>query len=294
MPRRFYTVDVFAQKKYAGNQLAVVRDCVGLTDAEMQLIAKEMNYNETTFIIREEPESGGFNVRIFTPAEEVPFAGHPTLGTAYVIQQEILRLAVDAVTLNLKVGPITVTFTYRDGKPDVLWMRQIEPEFGETVSHAAMAALLQLSPADLDTRFAPQEVSTGLPFFIVPLRTLDAVRRAAPETKQLLRFVAPYTAKNILVFAPETYEAGNDFNARVFTDYLGIPEDPATGSANGCLAAYLVKHRYLGEPRIRANVEQGYEIKRPSQLRIHAEAQGKSIAIHVGGRVIPVARGELV
>lgn len=294
VPRRFYTVDVFAEKKYAGNQLAVVRDSAGLSDSDMQLIAKEMNYSETTFIIREEPERGGFNVRIFTPAEEVPFAGHPTLGTAFVIQQEILQHQVPAVQLNLKVGPIPVAFTYRDGEPDILWMRQIEPIFGETVPHADMAAVLCLSPADLDPRFPPQEVSTGLPFFIVPLRTLDAVRRAAPATADLLRFVAPYTAKNILVFAPEAYEAGNDFNARVFTDYLGIPEDPATGSANGCLAGYLVKHRYRGDQRLTANVEQGYEIGRPSLLRLAAEARGGSIEIRVGGRVIPVSRGELI
>jgi trans-2,3-dihydro-3-hydroxyanthranilate isomerase len=287
-------VDVFAEKKYAGNQLAVVRDCDGLSDTEMQLIAKEMNYSETTFIIGDEPRHGGFDVRIFTPAEEVPFAGHPTLGTAYIIQQEILRSEVPAVQLNLAVGPITVTFTYHDGKPDVLWMRQIEPTFGETVTHTAMAELLGLLPEDLDTHFVPQKVSTGLPFFIVPLCTLDAVRRARPHAADLLRFVAPYTAKNILVFAPETYEPGHDFNARVFTDYLGIPEDPATGSANGCLAGYLVKHRYRGASKLRANVEQGYEIGRPSLLRLDAEAQGETIAIHVGGRVIPIARGELV
>ena len=294
MSRRFYTVDVFAEKKYAGNQLAVVRDCEGLGTAEMQLIAKEMNYSETTFILRDEPHNGGFDVRIFTPAEEVPFAGHPTLGTAHVIQQEILRSEVPAVQLNLAVGPITVTFTYHDGVPDVLWMRQIEPTFGKTVTHADLAEVLRLSLADFDTRFASQEVSTGLPFFIVPLCTLDAVRRARPHTADLLRFVTPYTAKNILVFAPETYEPGNDFNARVFTDYLGIPEDPATGSANGCLAGYLVKHRYRGASKLRANVEQGYEIGRPSLLRLEAEAHGEAIAIHVGGKVVPVARGELV
>lgn len=294
MSRRFYTVDVFAQKKYAGNQLAVVRDCERLSDTEMQLIAKEMNYSETAFVISEKPSNGGFDVRIFTPAEEVPFAGHPTLGTAYVIQQEILRSEVPAVQLNLAVGPITVTFTYQDGEPDVLWMRQIQPTFGKTVAHVAMAELLGLLPEDFDTHLTPQEVSTGLPFVIVPLRTLDAVRRAKPHAADLLRFVAPYTAKNILVFSPETYEPGHDFNARVFTDYLGIPEDPATGSANGCLAGYLVKHRYRGDQKLTANVEQGYEIGRPSLLRLAAEARGESIEIQVGGRVIPVSRGELI
>jgi len=294
MKARFYTVDVFAEKRFAGNQLAVFRDCQDLSSAEMQLIAKEMNYSESAFIMQDEPIGGGFDVRIFTPSEEVPFAGHPTLGTAYVIQQEILRERVPAVTLNLKVGSITVTFTYSEGQPDVLWMRQMEPVFGRTVPIAAMAELLRLSPADFDATLPVQEVSTGLPFFIVPLRTLDAVRRAAPETRDLLRFVTPFTAKNIMVFSPETYEPAHDFNVRVFTDYLGIPEDPATGSANGCLAGYLVKHRYHGDQKLSANVEQGYEIRRPSLLRLAAEARGESIAIHVGGRVIAVARGELV
>lgn len=110
----------------------------------------------------------------------------------------------------------------------------------------------------------------------------------------MLRFVSAYTAKNVLVFAPETYEESNELNARVFTDYLGITEDPATGSANGCLAGYLVKHRYRGDQKLTAKVEQGYEIGRPSLLRLTAEARGEAIEIHVGGRVIPVAREELV
>ena len=222
-----------------------------------------------------------------------PFAGHPTLGTAFIIQQEIIQQPVEQVVLNLKVGQIPVSFSYNENKPDVLWMKQVEPDFLQTIEPGVMAELLNVNEGDIDTRFPIQEVSTGLPFIIVPLKSLDAVRRSQPETRQLLKFVENYTAKNILVFAPETYSADNQLNARVFTDYLGIPEDPATGSANGCLAGYLVKYCYYGEPKVQARVEQGYEMGRPSLLLLDAQAENGSIQISVGGRVILVAKGEL-
>ena len=133
----FSIVDVFAEAKYAGNELAVVRQAASLSGPEMQKIAREMNFSETTFILKDEASGGGFDVRIFTPRSEMPFAGHPTLGTAFVIQQEILRRQVGEVVLNLKVGPIPVTFTYRGGEPDVLWMRQIPPGFGQTITAGA-------------------------------------------------------------------------------------------------------------------------------------------------------------
>jgi len=127
----FYIVDVFAEEKYAGNQLAVVRDAAVLSNSQMQQIAKEMNYSETTFILSEELREGGYDVRIFTPGAEVPFAGHPTLGTAYVIRQEIIKKPVETVNLNLKVGRIPVTFQDAGEGEDILWMKQIEPTFGE-------------------------------------------------------------------------------------------------------------------------------------------------------------------
>jgi len=292
--RVFYILDVFAEEKYAGNQLAVIRHAAGLSSDEMQLITREMNYSESTFIDSENQKQGGFDVRIFTPGEEVPFAGHPTLGTAFLIQQEILQQPVEKIVLNLKVGQIPVEFSYRDDKPDVLWMTQVEPQFWQTIDKKAMAELLQLNVEDIDDRAPIQEVSTGLPFIIVPLKTLDAVRRARPETRQLLKFVADLKAKNILVFAPETYNSANQLNARVFTDYLGIPEDPATGSANGCLAGYLVKYRYFGDVKVFARVEQGYEMGRPSLLLLDACEENGSIKIRVGGRVVLVAKGELL
>lgn len=294
MPRQLYVLDVFAEKKYAGNQLAVIRDAAGLTADEMLTITREMNYSESTFLLSEVERNGGYDVRIFTPGEEIPFAGHPTLGTAWLIQQEVIKQPVTRVVLNYHVGQIPVDFTYKNGQPDELWMQQIEPEFGPVFEPAAIAAVLGLEPEQIDERFPCQEVSTGLPFVIVPLSDLAAVRACRPSTQALLELLAQSVAKNVLVFAPETYRPENDLNVRVFTDYLGIPEDPATGSANGCLAGYLAKHRYFGSPRVDVRVEQGYEINRESLLLLRSEDSGQGIKVHVGGKVVIVAKGELV
>lgn len=295
MNRRMYILDVFAERKYAGNQLAVIRDAAGLSTEEMQTICREMNYSETTFVLSEQSENGGYPVRIFTPGEEVPFAGHPTLGTAYLIQQEIIRQPVQQVVLNLRVGQIPVSFSYdADGQPGELWMRQVPPTFGRCFGAEQMAAVLGIAPEQVDDRFPIQEVSTGLPFVILPLRDLAAVRQCRTDTRALLRLLADATAKNVLVFAPETYHPGNQLNARVFTDYLGIPEDPATGSANGCLAGYLAKYRYFGSPEVDVRVEQGYEVGRDSLLLLRSRDLGESIEVRVGGKVQLIARGELV
>jgi trans-2,3-dihydro-3-hydroxyanthranilate isomerase len=141
-PLGFFLVDVFAETKYAGNQLAVFRNGHGLSDREMQQLARETNFSETTFILSDEPRDGGFDVRIFTPNEEVPFAGHPTLGTAFVIQQQLIRRPVENVTLNLKVGRIPVRFSYVDAKPDVLWMTQKPPKFGPVFDRSRIARVL--------------------------------------------------------------------------------------------------------------------------------------------------------
>jgi trans-2,3-dihydro-3-hydroxyanthranilate isomerase len=241
----FYIVDVFAEEKYAGNQLAVVRDAAGLSDSDMQNITKEMNYSETTFILSDEQRNGGYNVRIFTPAQEVPFAGHPTLGTAYIIQQEIIKEPVEKIILNLKVGQIPVTFNYTGKEKNVLWMKQIEPTFGQIIGPEQISEVLGIEEKDIDERFPIQEVSTGMFFMIVSLKTLDAVKRAKIDKVKYFRLIEGRQAKAILVFCPETYSKENDLNVRVFVDYFGIPEDPATGSGNGCLAGYLVKHRYF-------------------------------------------------
>ena len=287
MSLTFYIVDVFAEERYAGNQLAVVRGGADLPDETLQKIALEMNYSETTFVLSEEETEGGYDVRIFTPGDEVPFAGHPTLGTAYVIQHEILTSPVERITLNLKAGKIPVTFG------EVLWMRQLQPTFGATLDTALVARSLNLETANLDDRFPVQEVSTGLPALIVPLRDLYALRRCKVDWERYTEVAGP--GKNLYVFCPQSHDDGpGDLSARMFANDLGVPEDPATGSAAGCLAAYLVEHRYLGTDSIDVQVEQGYEIGRPSLLYLQAEKTDNEMSVHVGGKVQMVARGELV
>lgn len=289
----FYIVDVFAEKKYVGNQLAVIREAAGLSDGEMQNITKEMNYSETTFILSDDQRNGGYDVRIFTPAQEVPFAGHPTLGTAYVIQQEIIKELIEKIILNLKVGQIPVTFNYQGKEKNVLRMKQIEPIFGQIIEPEPISQMLGINTSDIDERFPVQEVSTGMFFMIVPLKTLDAVKRAKVARDKYFKLIENMQAKAILVFCPETYFQENDLNVRVFVDYYGIPEDPATGSGNGCLAGYLVKHHYFGKDQIDVRIEQGYEIGRPSLIYLRAQDKGGQIDVSVGGKVVMIARGEL-
>lgn len=294
-PIAFRVVDVFAEAKYAGNQLAVIKDGDGLTDTEMQKIARETNFSETSFITSSRKRLGGHDVRIFTPKEEVPFAGHPTLGTAFIIQQDILKKHVRKIVLNLKVGQVPVTIDYTAGRPDILWMKQVEPTFGKTYSIPSIAEMLNIEEDTIDNRFPIQEVSTGLPHIIVPLRSLDAVKKARINRDIYFNLIREDTAKAIFVFAPETYHKENQINARQFADYYGIPEDPATGSANGCLAAYLAKHQYFGQNKVGlVRVEQGYEIGRPSLLLLRAETKERGIDVWVGGRVIMIAQGTFV
>ena len=283
----FYIVDVFAEEKYAGNQLAVVRGGADLSDEALGKLALEMNYSETSFVLSDEETDGGYDVRIFTPGQEVPFAGHPTLGTAYVIRHEILGEPIEQVTLNLKAGRIPVTFG------DVLWMRQLPPTFGPTLDPAPTALALNIASEDVDDRFPVQEVSTGIPAIIVPLRDLDALGRCKVDWERYLEVAGP--GKNLYVFCPGSHAAGpGNISARMFANDLGVPEDPATGSAAGCLAGYLVEHHYLDTDSIDVRVEQGYEVNRPSLLYLQASREGDATVVHVGGKVQMVATGELI
>lgn len=286
-PITFYIVDVFAEAKYAGNQLAVFRGPV--PEALMQPLAQEMHFSETTFITSETPRDGGYDVRIFTPGEELPFAGHPTLGTAHILRTEVAPEKPDRVALNLKVGQIPV----RLDPAGAYWMQQKPPTFGAQLDPEALAAVLGLDPHEIDTRFPVEEVSTGLPFIIVPLRTLGVLQRARVNRDKYLTLIADTWAKAILVFCPEARSAENQLSVRVFVEAYGIPEDPATGSGNGCLAGYLVQHRYLGQAAVEARAEQGHQVGRPSLLHLRAAANDDGIRVEVGGQAITVAKGEL-
>jgi trans-2,3-dihydro-3-hydroxyanthranilate isomerase len=253
-----------------------------------------MGFSETTFILSDVPREEGYDVRIFTPAAEVPFAGHPTLGTAYIIRREILRQATNRVNLNLKVGQIPVAFEPQPSSEDIPWMTPKEATFHEVFQAREVAPLLRVRIEDIDADFPIETVTTGLPFIFVPLRSLDAVKRAAVVKDQWLDWVKDRQAKMVFLFCRQAVEPGNHIHARMFADYYGIPEDPATGSANSCFAAYLVRHRYFGSDKIDVRVEQGYEIGRPSRIYLRAGRKNDRIEVNVGGKVVAVARGELV
>ncbi len=287
----FHIVDVFAEEKYAGNQLAVFRDDEGLPGELMQRIAKEMNFQESTFITGIDLDNLVFKVRIFTKERELPFAGHPTLGTAYVIQKAIVGRQVEKVTLDLKAGMIPVTFSYLDGEADVLWMKQLNPVFGETHPSGPVAEFLGLEPEDIDTDWPIQEVSTGVPFFMIPLRSRDVVVRTRINREKLAAYTQGTEAKSPLVFCREPVYPENHLKVRMIGS---TGEDPATGSANGCLAGYLAKHRYFGGPKVDVRVEQGYEIGRPSLLYLRSEDRGEEVDVYVGGKNVMVAKGEFI
>ncbi|KAA9400088.1 PhzF family phenazine biosynthesis protein [Haloarcula sp. CBA1130] len=292
MSHPFHIVDVFARERYTGNQLAVVTSANDLHENEMQAIAAEMDYSETTFVTGE-PSDGAWPVRIFTPAAEVPFAGHPTLGTAQVIRDHLAEGQPETVTLDLPVGEVPVEVRGRDGR-ETLWMTQQSPEFGEQLAHADLAAVLGLPADRLDHDWPVAIVSTGLPTIVVPVADRDALEAIELDRDAYDAVTGDREAKNVLAVSRDPRSDDNDLAVRVFAPFYDVLEDPATGSSNGCLAAYLARHEMLGSPAVDARVEQGYEMGRPSLLHLSTAGSGEDITVRVGGSVVPVARGDLL
>jgi trans-2,3-dihydro-3-hydroxyanthranilate isomerase len=291
---RLFIVDVFAEEKYVGNQLAVVTAAESLSQPDMQRIAREMNFSETTFITSDIPRAGGYDVRIFTPTTELPFAGHPTLGTAYVIYHEFAPMLQEQLVLHLKIGQVPVTFESLPGGKETVWMQPPTPVLGAIRSAQNIAEMLGLTPGDIDPRFPLQEVSIGIPFLFVPLNSLAALKRAHVDVDRRLTLLQQgIGAAQLFLFCRETHQPDHDLAARMFFEANGMREDPATGSANVCLGAYLLKHGYFGGDRIDIKVEQGYEISRPSLLLVRAAWQSGEPCVSVGGQVIMTVRGEL-
>jgi trans-2,3-dihydro-3-hydroxyanthranilate isomerase len=300
MPRRFpYSIlDVFAERPLEGNPLAVFHDARDLSDAEMQALARETNLAETTFILpADDPASEhtvGVRVRIFTTAEELPFAGHPTLGTASWLYFHYPTLrGAESITLRLNVGPITVRFQSRE--QDELGvrgiMRQNTPVFGAEHDRTAVAHALGLNTEDLSPDYAPQTVSTGMPFCVVPLRSLEIARRLQISQRDAQAWLSASDAKFFYCIAPaEQHQTpqGPHWHARM--QFYG-GEDPATGSASGCCISWLVKSGLASSGALTV-IEQGVEIHRPSRIEARATQFENGIdEVMVGGRTIPVADG---
>lgn len=282
---KFYIVDCFAEEKYQGNELLVVKTDRPVTDEEQQKIAREINFSETAFILSDKQADGGYDVRIWTPnVGEVPFAGHPTLGTAHVIRHCYEGGGNDSVKLNLKVGQIPVAVT-----EDGMTMSQNPPVFRDIMQKQEIAEVFGISTEDIDEKYPVQWVSTGLEAVIVPLKS----RRALSEIKMDRPAFEKYIERHPKNYCNHLFFVGmgnNTLAARcMMEDYV---EDPATGSANGDLAGYLLKHNWFGIQDIRYTVVQGEDMGRKSILHVHASRKYEDWIIEVGGNCYIVAEGE--
>jgi trans-2,3-dihydro-3-hydroxyanthranilate isomerase len=295
----FVQLDVFTSVPLEGNQLAVFPDARGLSDVEMQALAREMNLSETTFVIPRDAATErekGVRVRIFTVSEELPFAGHPTLGTAMVLRGNVLRgnaprgnSGADQVILDLKVGQIPVRFTTRDGLP-FGQMTQRDPEFGQTHSREDVARAAEISINDIADDVPIQTVSTGNAFAIVPLKSLAVLQKLAPTWSSMQSYLAKSGAKFFYFVSRETLNPEARLQARMIF-YGG--EDPATGSAAGPCVAWAVQHGVIA-PERQELIEQGVEMKRKSKIYVAAGKEDyKIVNIRVGGHAVEVVRGEL-
>jgi trans-2,3-dihydro-3-hydroxyanthranilate isomerase len=287
---QFAQFDVFTSKALEGNSLAVFGDGRGLSDAEMQAIAREMNLSETTFIFpRDEAteKERGVRVRIYTVQEELPFAGHPTLGTAFALRGSS---GANEIRLDLNVGTVPVTFEERSGEPVFGEMQQKDPSFGTVHDRDKISQVTGIPLEDIDPSLPIQTVSTGLPFTILPLRNLEAARRLAINQARTSAYLSTSGGKFLYCVTRETVDPTARLHARMLF-YNG--EDPATGSASGCAAAWMVQHG-VAQPDERVLIEQGIEMKRPSRIFVRASRRNDRVVnVRVGGNVVEVLRGEL-
>jgi trans-2,3-dihydro-3-hydroxyanthranilate isomerase len=283
--------DVFSSRPLEGNSLAVFFDGRGLTDDEMQSIAKEMNLSETTFILPRDSETEreqGVRVRIFTVEEELPFAGHPTLGTAFALRA---HRGGDRIVLALNVGKVPVRFENGPGEPAFGEMTQVDPRFGMSHDRQGVAQALGLTVSDFDDSLPIETVSTGVPFTIAPMKSLVVIQQLKIDIDAAAQYLEQSGGKFFYFVTRETVDREARLHARMLF-YNG--EDPATGSAAGCAAAWMVAHG-VSKPDERVLVEQGLEMKRPSRIFVRASKNDNRVVnVRVGGHSVEILRGKLL
>jgi len=287
-------VDVFAGRPYTGNPLAVVISEQGLSDGHMQRIAAEINYSETTFVCAAPATGGAYPVRMFTPAREVAFAGHPILGMAWVVRQYLAGDDEAQVRLSLAVGEVPVRFEATEDGDEAVWFRAPPMMLGTVRGREEVAAAVGVSAGDIEPDLPCQVVGAGTAALVVPLRALDALKRCRLDLAAFAPLAAAGIPPLVYLFCRETHHAGNDFCARFFFEAHGVREDPAAGNGAAFLGAYLLTHGVIAQSGASVRIEQGYEIRRPSLVRMRARAVGGLHEVEVGGRVIPTLRGELL
>lgn len=284
-------IDVFTDQALAGNALAVCLDGRGLTTEQMQGIARETNLSETTFILRRGAaieHEHGIRVRIFTVSEELPFAGHPTLGTAFVLRGSN---GGSEVKLELNVGLVPVRFEEAAEQPTFGEMTQVDPQFVAEHDREAVARAIGLALEDLDPELPVETVSTGLPYTITPIRSLAVLRDVRIDPNRAVDYLARSGGKFFYFVSRETVDRNARLHARML--FYGN-EDPATGSAAGCTAAWMVAHG-VAQSDERVLIEQGIEMKRPSRIFVRASKTGNRVVnVRVGGNAVEVMRGELI
>jgi len=287
----FLQLDVFSSRPFEGNSLAVFPDGRGLSDLDMQALAREMNLSETTFVLPRDPaieRERGVRVRIFTVQEELPFAGHPTLGTAFALRGST---GAAEVVLDLNAGRVPVRFEDSPGQPVFGEMTQVDPKFGLIHDRETVIRATSLRDGDIDPSRPIQTISTGLPFTIVPLRGLDVIRRLQVDLVRAGEYLKQTGGGQFFYFvARETVDRAARLHARMLF-YGG--EDPATGSAAGCATAWMVAHG-VAQPDERVLIEQGIEMLRPSRIFVRASrVDNRVVNVRVGGNVVEVLRGEV-
>jgi trans-2,3-dihydro-3-hydroxyanthranilate isomerase len=302
--------DVFSSRPLEGNSLAVFLDGRGLTDAEMQALAKEMNLSETTFILPRDSvteRERGVRVRIFTVQEELPFAGHPTLGTAFALRGRgdedrgdktqveenhggEMKNGAAQIVLELNVGKVPVSFEDSSDGPAFGEMTQVNPTFGIQHEREAIARATGLRSEDFDDSLPIETVSTGLPYTVTPLKSLAVMRNLQIEPKRATEYLARTDGRFFYFVTRETVDREARLHARMLF-YNG--EDPATGSAAGCTAAWMVAHG-VAKPDERVLIEQGIEMKRPSRIFVRASrSDNRVVNVRVGGNAVEILRGEV-
>jgi trans-2,3-dihydro-3-hydroxyanthranilate isomerase len=282
--------DVFSCRKLEGNSLAVFFDGRGLTDNEMQAIAREMNLSETTFILPRDAATEreqGIRVRIFTVHEELPFAGHPTLGTAFALRGQ---RGGPQVTIELNVGKVPVHFEDEVGEPAFGEMTQIDPAFLMQHDREAVARATGVSIRDFDESLPIETVSTGVPFTVAPLKSLAAIQNLQVNLDRAAEYLAQSSGKFFYFVTRESVDRCARLHARMLFNNGG---DPATGSAAGCAAAWMVAHG-VAQPDERVMIEQGVEMNRPSRIFVRASRSDNCVVnVRVGGHSVEIMRGEV-
>ena len=297
---RYHLVDVFTNRAFGGNQLAVVTNGRGISSEVMQSIAHELNLSETTFVLPPKDSANDYHVRIFTPSAELPMAGHPTVGTSFILAREhMIEPSGDEAVIKLEegVGTIPVTIKFKDNQPDFIEMRQPLPKFGPRFEDkSVIAEMLSIPPDAIEENLPLEVVSCGVPFLYVPVKDLESVRSIRFRLDVWDRVLKDFASAQVFVFTTETENEDSSVHSRMFAPGLGVQEDPATGGASGPLGCYLVRHKVFPAAKAVSEFtsEQGFEIKRPSFIKIAIEQDNDEITgVRVGGQCQFMGEGYL-